>query len=80
MVIRLRRRGLLGTRINRSGKLLGGLLGAFVDAVIGEWIVHRKQRHALIAGFGVVVGSLLGTVLKFGVSGLMLYYSMWALA
>ena len=76
MVIHLRRRGLLGTRINRSGKLLGGLLGALVDAVIGEGIVHRKQRHALLAGFGVVLGSLLGTVLKCGVSGFMLYYSL----
>ena len=59
---------------------LGALLGAFVGAVIGEWIVHRKQRKALKAGFGVVLGSLLGTILKLGLSGLMLWYSIRALA
>ena len=58
---------------------LGALLGAFVGAVIGEWIVHRKQRKALKAGFGVVLGSLLGTVLKLGLSGLMLWYCIRAL-
>jgi uncharacterized protein YqgC (DUF456 family) len=58
----------------------GALLGAFVGAVIGEWIVNRKQRKALKAGFGVVLGSLLGTVLKLGLSGLMLWYSIRALA
>ena len=59
---------------------LGALLGAFVGAVISEWVVHRKQRKALKAGFGVVLGSLLGTVLKLGLSGLMLWYSIRALA
>jgi uncharacterized protein YqgC (DUF456 family) len=59
---------------------LGVLVGAFVGAVIGEWIVHRKQRKALKAGFGVVLGSLLGSVLKLGLSGLMLWYSIRALA
>ena len=59
---------------------LGALFGAFVGAVIGEWIVHRKQNMALRAGFGVVLGSLLGTVLKLGLSGLMLWYSIRALA
>jgi len=59
---------------------LGALLGAFVGAVVGEWIGHRKQRKALKAGFGVVLGSLLGTVLKLGLSGLMLWYSVRALA
>jgi uncharacterized protein YqgC (DUF456 family) len=55
-------------------------LGAFIGAVIGEWIVHRKQKKALKAGFGVVLGSLLGTILKLGLSGLMLWYSIRALA
>ena len=59
---------------------LGVLLGAFVGAVVGEWIGHRNQRKALKAGFGVVLGSLLGTVLKLGLPGLMLWYSVRALA
>jgi len=59
---------------------LGALLGAFVGAVVGEWIGHRRQRKALKAGVGVVLGSLLGTVLKLGLSGLMLWYSVRALA
>ena len=34
----------------------------------------------LAAGFGVVLGSLLGTIMKLGLSGLMLWYCIRALA
>jgi uncharacterized protein len=54
---------------------VGMLLGAFVGAVAAEWFVHRAAGRALKAGWGVIVGTLLGTVLKFGVSGVMVYYS-----
>ena len=56
----------------------GMLLGAFVGAVLVEWIVTRKEKHALRAGWGIFVGSVLGTTLKLGTSGVMAYYFLAA--
>ena len=53
---------------------LGMLLGALIGAVVVEWVVHKEKEKALRAGWGVIMGSLLGTVLKLGVSGMMAYY------
>jgi len=53
---------------------LGMLLGALIGAVAVEWLVQKKKARALKAGWGVIVGSLLGAVLKLGVSGMMVYY------
>jgi hypothetical protein len=52
----------------------GMLLGALIGAVAVEWMVQKKKGKALKAGWGVIVGSLLGAVLKLGVSGMMVYY------
>ena len=52
----------------------GMLLGAVIGAVAVEWLVQKKKGKALKAGWGVIVGSLLGAVLKLGVSGMMVYY------
>jgi len=52
----------------------GMLLGALIGAVAVEWLVQKKKGKALKAGWGVIVGSLLGAVLKLGVSGMMVYY------
>ena len=52
----------------------GMLLGALIGAVAVEWLVQKKKGQALKAGWGVIVGSLLGAVLKLGVSGMMVYY------
>jgi uncharacterized protein YqgC (DUF456 family) len=52
----------------------GMLLGAFIGAVLVEWMVSRKERQALRAGWGIFIGSLLGTILKLGASGIMAYY------
>ncbi|MDI6755974.1 MAG: DUF456 domain-containing protein [Thermodesulfobacteriota bacterium] len=57
----------------------GLLLGAFAGAVFAEWLVHKKKGQALRAGWGVVVGTLLGTILKLGISGMMAYYFVRAL-
>ena len=57
----------------------GMLLGAFVGAVVAEWLYRRQSNQALKAGWGVVVGSAVGTVLKLGVSGLMGYYFVLSL-
>ena len=56
----------------------GMLLGAFVGAVLVEWVVTRKERHALSAGWGILIGSVLGTALKLGASGVMAYYFLAA--
>jgi len=55
------------------------LVGAFVGAVVVEWLVHKKKREALRAGWGVVMGTLFATILRLGVSGMMTYYFVRAL-
>jgi uncharacterized protein YqgC (DUF456 family) len=52
----------------------GMLLGALIGAVVVEWLVQKEKEKALKAGWGVIMGSLLGTVLKLGVSGMIAYY------
>jgi uncharacterized protein YqgC (DUF456 family) len=52
----------------------GMVLGALIGAVVAEWLVQKEKGRALRAGWGVLIGSLLGTVLKLGVSGMMAYY------
>ena len=52
----------------------GMILGALIGAVVTEWLVQKEKGQALRAGWGVFIGSLLGTVLKLGVSGMMAYY------
>ena len=52
----------------------GMLLGALIGAVAVEWLAQKEKGKALKAGWGVIVGSLLGAVLKLGVSGIMVYY------
>jgi uncharacterized protein len=56
----------------------GMLLGAFIGAVLVEWIVTRKEGHALKAGWGILVGSIFGIALKLGASGVMAYYFLSA--
>jgi uncharacterized protein YqgC (DUF456 family) len=52
----------------------GMLLGALIGAVAVEWVVQKEKEKALKAGWGVIMGSLLGTVLKLGISATMAYY------
>jgi uncharacterized protein YqgC (DUF456 family) len=55
------------------------LLGAFVGAVVVEWLVGKKNGEALRAGWGVVMGTLFATILRLGVSGMMTYFFVLAL-
>jgi uncharacterized protein YqgC (DUF456 family) len=57
---------------------LGMLLGAFIGAVLAEWMVSRKKGHALRAGWGIFVGTILGIALKLGAAGIMAYYFLLA--
>ncbi len=52
----------------------GMILGALVGGVLVEWFVSRKEKHALKAGLGIFLGTILGMVLKLGTSGVMAYY------
>ncbi len=53
---------------------LGIIIGPFVGAFIGEVTSNQDQRTALKSAFGSFVGFLLGTGLKFAVSGVTTYY------
>ncbi|MGQ9510166.1 MAG: DUF456 domain-containing protein, partial [Thermodesulfobacteriota bacterium] len=66
---------ILGAFFSPFGMVLGTLIGA----VCVEWLISRKEEKALKAGLGIVVGSLLGMVLKLGTSGLMAYYLILSL-
>jgi len=55
------------------------LLGAFIGAVVVEWLVGKKKGEALRAGWGVVMGALFATILRLGVAGMMTYYFVLAL-
>jgi uncharacterized protein YqgC (DUF456 family) len=50
------------------------IMGAFVGAVLFEWLFGKKKGEALRAGWGVVMGTLFATILRLGVSGLMTFY------
>jgi len=53
---------------------LGIIIGPFAGAVIGELTHSEDMRRALRSGFGSLLGFLLGTGLKFVVSGFITYY------
>jgi uncharacterized protein YqgC (DUF456 family) len=55
------------------------LVGAFIGAVVVEWLAGKKKGEALRAGWGVVMGTLFATILRLGVSGMMTYYFVLAL-
>lgn len=65
----------IGIFFSPWGMLLGGLVGA----VVAEWLAYRETGQALRAGWGVIVGILLGTVLKLVLSAVMVYYFVRAL-
>ena len=64
----------LGMAIGIFFSPFGMLLGAFIGAVAVEWLVQKEKGRAIKAGWGVFIGSLVGTALKLGASGMMTYY------
>lgn len=52
----------------------GILIGAFVGAIFGEILMGKKAPSALRAGWGVFIGTIIGTGLKMAVSIVMLFY------
>jgi hypothetical protein len=58
---------------------LSMLLGAFLGAVVAEWLAGKTKGESLRAGWGVMMGTLFATVVRLGVSGIMIYYFVIAL-
>ncbi|HPG41965.1 MAG TPA: DUF456 domain-containing protein [bacterium] len=52
----------------------GIIIGTFLGAFAGELISGKKKDHALKAGWGVFVGTLVGVGLKLAASAVMLFY------
>lgn len=52
----------------------GIIFGPFVGALVGELTAGQTHNQAIRSAFGSFVGFLLGTGLKFAVSGLISYY------
>lgn len=69
----------LGMVIGMFWSPFGMLAGAFIGAVVAEWLVGKKKSEALRAGWGVLMGTLFATILRLGVSGMMTYYFVLAL-
>jgi len=70
---------MLGMAIGIFWSPFAMLVGAFIGAVVVEWFAGKKKREALRAGWGVVMGTLFATILRLGVSGVMIYYFVLAL-
>ncbi len=69
----------LGMAIGMFWSPFAMLAGAFIGAVVVEWLIGKKKGEALRAGWGVMVGTLFATILRLGVSGVMTYYFVLAL-
>ncbi|MFB3884000.1 MAG: DUF456 domain-containing protein [Thermodesulfobacteriota bacterium] len=64
----------LGMAIGIFFSPFGILLGALMGALAGEWLFNREKGRPLRAAWGVFVGTILGTILKLGLSAVMAYY------
>ncbi len=53
---------------------LGIIVGPFVGALVGELTTGQGFAGALRASFGSLAGTLLGTVLKLALTGVMIFY------
>ncbi|MCK5821647.1 MAG: DUF456 domain-containing protein [Bacteroidales bacterium] len=53
---------------------IGIILGPFIGAVAGELTHSEDLKKAIRSGMGSLLGFLLGTGLKFAVSGFLIYY------
>jgi len=53
---------------------IGIILGPFIGAVTGELTQSEDLKKALKSGVGSLLGFLLGTGLKFAVSGFLIYF------
>jgi uncharacterized protein YqgC (DUF456 family) len=52
----------------------GMIVGAFVGALVGELMTGKSGRKAVRAGWGILIGSVLGTGLKLAFTAVVLFY------
>jgi uncharacterized protein YqgC (DUF456 family) len=52
----------------------GIFIGAFAGAVLGEFVLGKKGKEALRAGWGVFAGTMLGIGFKLAFSGVVLFF------
>ena len=52
----------------------GLLIGAFLGAVIGEFIYNMNTHESLRAGFGVFLGTITSVFIKLGTSGVITFF------
>jgi uncharacterized protein YqgC (DUF456 family) len=57
----------------------GIILGAFIGALSGELLSGKSGKKALRAGWGILVGNVLGIVLKLAFTAVVLFYYIKAL-
>jgi uncharacterized protein YqgC (DUF456 family) len=52
----------------------GMIVGAFIGALIGELAAGKSGRKALRAGWGILIGNVLGVALKLAFTAVILFY------
>ena len=73
------KRGLWGSAIGMIVGIFfippwGMIVGAFVGALVGELSSGKSGRKALRAGWGILIGSVLGVGLKLAFTAVVLFY------
>lgn len=57
----------------------GIIVGAFVGALVGELLAGKSGKKALRAGWGILIGNVLGIVLKLAFTTVVLFYYIKAM-
>jgi len=65
---------IIGLVLGLSAGPIGIILGPFFGAFIGELIGGENADNALRAGFGAFLGFVAGTIMKLGVTIMIIYY------
>ena len=73
------RRGLWGSAIGMIIGIFfippwGMIVGAFIGALVGELASGKSSRKALRAGWGILIGNVLGIGLKLAFTAVVLFY------
>ena len=57
----------------------GIIVGAFIGALIGELLTGKSGKNALRAGWGILIGNVLGVGLKLAFTTIVLFYYIKAM-
>lgn len=78
------RRGLWGSAIGMIIGIFfippwGMIVGAFIGALVGELVSGKSGSKALRAGWGILIGNVLGVGLKLAFTAVVLFYYIKAM-